>query len=282
MPFWRHGFARPPATSPRDFVARVPARAAACSARTVSWMRCGRTSAVKIASASETSLAFLPLASSMGAFGAAISDGLPSTTTIEFLWPGTAPFTSRRFCSASVSTTVRPTWVTRLPPIRPAILIPLKTREGVAEAPIEPGALTLCEPWVTGPRAKLCRLTVPWKPLPIEMPETFTRSPGSNASTVTVSPGVSSCGAADLDQLAVRLDAVLPQMPETRALELPLRHGVERELHRVVAVVVRGADGDDRARAGLDHGHGRERAGLRVEDLRHPELASDDALHLRA
>ena len=43
--------------------------------------------------------------------------------------------TSSRFCSGSTEWTVRPTCVTRLPPSRPAIFIPLKTREGVAEAP---------------------------------------------------------------------------------------------------------------------------------------------------
>ena len=46
--------------------------------------------------------------------------------------------------------------------------MPLNTREGVAEAPIEPGARTLCEPWDFGPAAKLWRLIVPWKPLPFE------------------------------------------------------------------------------------------------------------------
>ena len=82
--------------------------------------------------------------------------------------------------------------MTRTPPIRPAIFCPLKTRDGVADAPIEPGLRTLCEPWETGPRWKLCRLIVPWKPLPIEIPATLTFSPGSNASTVTVSPTCSS------------------------------------------------------------------------------------------
>ena len=70
--------------------------------------------------------------------------------------------------------------------------MPLNTREGVAEAPIEPGARTLCEPWDFGPAAKLWRLIVPWKPLPFETPETLTVWPTSNASTVTVSPTVSS------------------------------------------------------------------------------------------
>ena len=80
----------------------------------------------------------------------------------------------------------------RLLPIWPGPRMPLNTREGVADAPIEPGARTLCEPWLTGPREKLWRLTVPWKPLPFETPDTFTCWPFSNASTVTVSPTWSS------------------------------------------------------------------------------------------
>ena len=87
---------------------------------------------------------------------------------------------------------VRPRWVTRPPPMRPGPRIPLNTRDGVAEAPIEPGARTLCEPWDFGPAEKLWRLIVPWKPLPLDLPEILTSWPTSNASTVTVSPTVSS------------------------------------------------------------------------------------------
>ena len=105
--------------------------------------------------------------------------------------------TRSRFCSTSRSTTVSPSWVTRFEPICPAIFIPLKTREGVADAPIDPGLRTLCEPWVTGPRLKLWRLIVPAKPLPIEVPETlienhFRRDPGIRATQdlrVWVLPG---------------------------------------------------------------------------------------------
>ena len=78
--------------------------------------------------------------------------------------------------------------MTRLLPIWPGIFIPLKTRAGKALAPIEPGARTLCEPWLTGPRLKLWRLIPPWKPLPIETPETLTLWPASKDSTVTSSP----------------------------------------------------------------------------------------------
>ena len=69
---------------------------------------------------------------------------------MPFFGPGTAPRTSSRFCSGSTECTVRPTWVTRLPPMRPAIFIPLKTREGVADDPIEPGLRMLREPCVFG------------------------------------------------------------------------------------------------------------------------------------
>ena len=40
VPFWRHGFAPPPRTSPRVFVEAELARRAASSATTVSWMMC--------------------------------------------------------------------------------------------------------------------------------------------------------------------------------------------------------------------------------------------------
>ena len=92
--------------------------------------------------------------------------------------------------------------------MRPAILMPLNTRDGVAEAPIEPGLRMLCEPCERGPLQKLCRLIVPWKPLPMPIPATLISSPGSKISTVTLSPSTApSIGAAELDELAVRPDA---------------------------------------------------------------------------
>ena len=41
--------------------------------------------------------------------------------------------------------------MTRRLPIWPGMRLPFITREGVALAPIEPGARTLWEPWLTGP-----------------------------------------------------------------------------------------------------------------------------------
>src|SRR5205814_1428031 len=50
---------------------RVPARRAFSSARTVSWTRCGRRSAPKMASSSATSFEDLPSEERSGALGAA-------------------------------------------------------------------------------------------------------------------------------------------------------------------------------------------------------------------
>src|SRR5262249_57886442 len=118
--------------------------------------------------------------------------GCSRTSTNPFFGPGTAPLTNRRLRSASTSWTTGPTCVTRLPPRRPAMRTPLKTRDGVADAPIEPGLRMLCEPCDFGPRWNLCRLIVPAKPFPCETPLTLTFSPRANASTVTFSPTTSS------------------------------------------------------------------------------------------
>ena len=102
--------------------------------------------------------------------------------------------------------------------MRPGIFIPLKTRAGSAEAPIEPGARTLWEPWETGPRLKLWRLIVPWKPLPIATADTFTLVPGSKASTVTSPPiSTSMSGSRNSRRLRIAGASVFARWP-SRAL----------------------------------------------------------------
>ena len=73
--------------------------------------------------------------------------------------------------------------VVRLLPCWPAIFMPLNTRAGVAQAPIEPGErcflwLPCDAPWPL----KLCRTIAPVKPLPLLMPVTSTRSPAPKTS----------------------------------------------------------------------------------------------------
>src|SRR6185503_6615330 len=83
----------------------------------------------------------------------------PLISTTPPFGPGTEPRTCSRW--SRMSTTSSPRWVTRLLPIWPGPRMPLNTRAGSAEAPIEPGARTLCEPCDLGPEAKLWRLIVP-------------------------------------------------------------------------------------------------------------------------
>ena len=157
--------------------------------------------------------------------------------------------------------------------------MPLKTRDGVADAPIEPGLRMLCEPCETGPRWKLWRLIVPWKPLPMLVPLTLMRVARLERLD---GHGLADDGlarAAELDEVPVRLDAVLLQVPELGLRQTEVGDRLVRELHGLVAVDVLRLHLDDRARPRLDHGDGRHDAGLRVEDLRHAELASDDSLH---
>ena len=78
----------------------------------------------------------------------------------------------------------------------------------------------------------------------------------------------------------MRLDAVLAQVADLAAAELPLGDRLVRELHGVVAVRVGRLDLYDRARARLDHGYGRHRSRVGVEHLAHAELFSEDAFHV--
>ena len=73
----------------------------------------------------------------------------------------------------------------RLPPIRPAARMPLTTRDGNDEAPIDPGARWNIDPCVAAPPAKWCRLTTPWNPLPRPVPTMSTRSPSAKIDAST-------------------------------------------------------------------------------------------------
>ncbi len=68
--------------------------------------------------------------------------------------PGCRLRQSSRWFSGSTRSTFRLCTVTRPPPIRPAARMPLTTREGNDDAPIEPGARWNIEPCVAAPPAK--------------------------------------------------------------------------------------------------------------------------------
>ena len=101
--------------------------------------------------------------------------------------PGTAPRTMRRFRSPSTFSTRSLRTVTRRLPMWPGMRLPLTTRPGNVPAPMEPGARSRSFwPWDLGPPAKLWRFITPWKPRPLVVEVTSTRSPSWNWVTVSV------------------------------------------------------------------------------------------------
>src|SRR5919107_87129 len=75
VPFWRHGLAPPPRTLPRVFVACVPCRRAASSARTDAWTSDSWKSAPNAESSSATVL-FVPRTGALLAIGADLHDAV--------------------------------------------------------------------------------------------------------------------------------------------------------------------------------------------------------------
>src|SRR5579864_7045905 len=92
-----------------------------------------------------------------------------------------------RFSSLSTPSTRRLRMVTRSVPMCPDMRMPLNTRDGNAEEPIEPVIWNM-EPCDLGPPPKWCRLTTPVKPRPLLVPTTSTNFSPSKMSTSTRSP----------------------------------------------------------------------------------------------
>src|ERR1700691_6607755 len=76
------------------------------------------------------------------------------------LGPGTLPSTTSRLSSLLRPSTRKLRTVTRSTPMCPDMRMPLNTRDGNAEEPMEPVIWNI-EPCDLGPPAKLCRLTTP-------------------------------------------------------------------------------------------------------------------------
>src|SRR5918911_416014 len=127
---------------------------------------------------------------------------------------------------------------------------------------MEPGLRTFIEPWLSGPRLKWWRLTVPWKPRPFERPISSIESPSANWSTSTLSPTLTS-----------------PPFAPSRRISLSTRVGGVPHVEGVGAVGPRrGLLLHDDAGARLDDRHGRDRP-VRGEELRHPDLLTDDSVN---
>ena len=196
--------------------------------------------------------------------------------------PGTEPRTSMRFSLGSIWTTSMPFWVTRLLPIWPGPRMPLKTREGVAEAPIEPGARTLWEPWGLGTAGEVVALDRALEapalggPGDLHAGADLEGLDGDRLAHLQLAGLV-----AELDQGAHRRRVGLLEVAELGLGQVLLLAQAERQLDGLVAVALRRADGRHRARSGLQDGHARD-ASVVLEDLGHAELRGEDGGHLKA
>src|ERR671926_378187 len=75
---------------------------------------------------------------------------------------------------------------------------------------MEPGLRTFIEPCDSGPRLKLWRLMVPWKPRPFERPTSSILSPSAKTFTSTLSPMLTSAPFAPsrrIDRKSTRLNS---------------------------------------------------------------------------
>ena len=146
VPFWRHGFLPPPATSPRVFVECVPARGPRGRPPRPGASAARSPGASKISAARSREPFFFPagVEDLDRRHQATPSSPAPSPRTgpSRARPRGRAPRPSRagRPRSGSACTTSRFSTVTRSLPCCPAIRMPLNTRLGVAQAPIAPGA----------------------------------------------------------------------------------------------------------------------------------------------
>ena len=105
----------------------------------------------------------------------------------------------------SILCTVRFCAVRFLPPMRPAIFLPLKTRPGFWQPPMEPCARCVFDtPCVARCPPKFQRFMAPWKPLPRVAPRTSTSWPGAKCAAGTRVPGGSTASALTRNSASVR------------------------------------------------------------------------------
>src|SRR5262249_4395456 len=175
--------------------------------------------------------------------------------------------------------------------MRPAPLMPFSTRDGVADAPIEPAARGRGAPERPG-GAQVVRavgLRAGGEFVALDRPlEALALAGAGDLDGLADLEGVDGHGVADL-QLA-RLVAELAQrahgrrvdlleMTEQRLVERFLAHGAEPELNSFIAVRIVGADRRHVAGAGLQHGDSLDLAVVE-ESLGHAELLGEDGGHI--
>ena len=201
-------------------------------------------------------------------------------TTIPPRGPGTAPLTKMIWRSGSDWTISRLRVVTCWAPMRPAIFVPLNTREGVAHAPMEPGArCILWLPWEAPWPLKLCRFMAPANPLPLDTAVASTSSPGLHDLGGQLLADLVGRRVVDpqLDQAAAGIDAGRVVVATLGLVEGGGPSVAPGHLQGGVAFLLPGLHLDDPDR-GDAQDRDRHRPVLVVPDLGHPHFLAHDRL----
>ncbi len=127
--------------------------------------------------------------------------------------------------------------------------------------------------------AEIVTLNAARNPCPLETPTTSTRSPGSKAETVTLSPTCASLefGSKFADE-ARRLDALLLEVSGERAGQAGSLDRLKTQSDGIVAVLLFRSALHDRTGTSRDHRHGHG-APVGGEDAGHPDFTAQDILH---
>src|SRR5438105_7686923 len=272
VPFWRHGFERPPATRPRLLPPRVAERASFSSARTVSWTRCGFTSAPKTPSSSVT-LFEEPRTWALGAATTLVLSHFHEPV----LGPGDGALDQEQV-------PLRIDLVHRQPDLGDALAAhaaghadPLEDARGRRRGTDRARLPDVVRAVRHRAAREVVALDRAGEALADPGPRDLHVLAGLEGLDRDRLAGSELAWPAELREPAVR--AGLAELAEPRLRHPGLGHRVEGELDGLVAVGLDGLHADDRIRPGLDHRHRRHLAGLRVEDLGHAELLAEDAFH---
>src|SRR6185437_5695009 len=299
VPFWRHGLERPPDTSPRLLAPRVPARSALSSARTVSWTRCGFTSAPKTSPSSVTCLVDLPAESRRGALGSVFvravelrSAALPDLVVLAagmgpllpdlddaVLRPRDRPLDEQQVVLGVDLVHLQADLGDALSAEASGHLDPLENARGRRRGADRAGLADIVRAVGLRPAVEAVPLDRPGEAIADPDPSDLDRVSRLEDLDRDRFAHDRLAGAAELDQMAMPFEPGLLQVAELCLRDLPLGDRLERELHGLVAVGLDRLHLDHRARTGLDHGHSRDHAALLVEELRHAELSADDPFH---
>src|SRR3954471_5879703 len=280
VPFWRHGLAPPPRTSPRVLVDAVPCRRAASSARTEAWTSGPLKRAPKAASSSVTSLpverlraaGFAPAPGCLGlGIGADLHHGVLGTGHRA----ADHEEVVARVDADDLQALLGHALVAHLAGAADALHHARRPRRGAdrsrrahvvravgLRAAAEAVALDRAlEALALGDAGDLDRLA------------DLERLDGHGVADRQLGGLVP-----ELREVAHGRGPGLLEVAELGLAQVLLLGGAERELDGLVAVAVVRADAGHRARPGLEHGHALDPAVLH-EDLRHPELLGEDRGH---